>query len=189
MYKKLGLNINAVKNNVTIEIVKSKDIIIEIKEALLRKLYDTLNNENKIAIKPPQSSNPIYKYCVLKGNNSAIVKGLFRQRWWWYPCEKEDYLNSNVLWTQWKKQEFISKLLQSKAHTFNEIHPLEFRICNHLEYNYVLGNKKCMYYNLKSYYEIQKKEIQTIVPLTFHVENVYDPEYSKFRSTFRDFEK
>ena len=189
VYRKLGLNILTQKNNVTIDFLKNKDFMSELKEAMLRKLYNTLNYDNKIEILPVYSPNAQYKYCVLNGNNSALVKGLFRQRWWWSSCEKEDYLNSNILWSQWKKQEFISKMDQTKDNNSNKFVPNEFRICNHLEFNYVLGNKKCMYYNLKSYCDMVKHDLQSIIPLTFHIENINDPEYAKFRSTFSKLEK
>ena len=52
---------------------------------------------------------------------------------------------------------------------------------NHLEYNYFIGNKKAMFYNLKQYYDLQKKNVFDIIPLTFHIKSgVTDPQYDLF---------
>jgi len=42
-------------------------------------------------------------------------------------------------------------------------------MCNHLEHNYHLGNKKALFYNLKNYCEKNKQDVFDIVPLTFHI--------------------
>ena len=44
-------------------------------------------------------------------------------------------------------------------------------MCNNLEHNYHLGNKKALFYNLKIYTEKNKLEIFDIVPITFHIQN------------------
>jgi len=189
VYRKLGLNLITQKGNLTMDLIKNINFMSELKEAMLRKLYLTLNNDNKIEIKTNQPGIQQFRYCVLNGNNSALVKGLFRQRWWWCSSEKEDYISSNLLWTQWKKQEFIAKIGKNKENVSKEFHSIDIKVCNHLEFNYVLGNKKCMYYNLKSYYEMIQRDLRSIVPLTFHIENINDPEYAKFRSTFAELER
>lgn len=57
---------------------------------------------------------------------------------------------------------------------------------NHLQYNHFIGNKKALYYNLKRYYELRKKNVFEIIPLTFHIkEGVNDPEYIRFTKEFK----
>lgn len=52
---------------------------------------------------------------------------------------------------------------------------------NHLEYNFYLGNKKALFYNMKEYYKRQGKDVFEYLPLTFHIKNGFnDPEYKKF---------
>lgn len=47
---------------------------------------------------------------------------------------------------------------------------------NHFEFNYFIGNKKAMFYNLKQYYELTNKNLGDIIPLTFHIQKgVNDP--------------
>lgn len=40
---------------------------------------------------------------------------------------------------------------------------------NHIEYNFVLGNKKLLFYNMRSYYESMNKHVFDYLPLTFHI--------------------
>jgi tubulin monoglycylase TTLL3/8 len=57
---------------------------------------------------------------------------------------------------------------------------------NHLEYNYFIGNKKAMFYNLKQYYDLQKKDVFDIIPLTYHIKSgVTDPQYELFTKEFK----
>ena len=34
-----------------------------------------------------------------------------------------------------------------------------------------MGNKKALFYNLKRYYDLQKKNVFKIIPLTFHIKD------------------
>ena len=55
------------------------------------------------------------------------------------------------------------------------------RICNHLENNFLLSNKKALYYNTKNYYKNMKLDPFDYIPLTFHIQHYFkDPEYEKF---------
>ena len=52
---------------------------------------------------------------------------------------------------------------------------------NHLEFNYFIGNKKALFYSLKQYYDLQKKNVFEIIPLTFHIKaGTTDPQYENF---------
>lgn len=47
-----------------------------------------------------------------------------------------------------------------------------------------------MYYNLKQYYDLQKKDVFDIIPLTFHIKHgTADPQYEIFRKEFSKFAK
>jgi len=59
------------------------------------------------------------------------------------------------------------------------------KMCNHLDHNYHLGNKKALFYNLREYCEKNKEDIFDIVPLTFHIENgKKDDQYLRFIDYF-----
>jgi len=50
-----------------------------------------------------------------------------------------------------------------------------------LQYNFYLGNKKALFYNLKEYYNLIGKNVFDYVPLTFHIrKGMKDPEYNRF---------
>ena len=55
------------------------------------------------------------------------------------------------------------------------------KIHNHLPNNYIIGNKKALFYTMSRYYEGLKEEVFEYLPLTFHVQNgLEDNEYLKF---------
>mmetsp|Transcript_33811 Transcript_33811/g.32888 ORF Transcript_33811/g.32888 Transcript_33811/m.32888 type:complete len:128 (-) Transcript_33811:743-1126(-) len=57
----------------------------------------------------------------------------------------------------------------------------QIMICNHMENNFHLSNKKALFYNMKIFYESQGLEYFNILPLTFHIkEGVNDKEFAKF---------
>lgn len=56
-----------------------------------------------------------------------------------------------------------------------------------MEFNFYIGNKKALFYNLRQYYELINKNVFEIIPLTFHIKKgIKDPEYTKF---FKEFKK
>jgi hypothetical protein len=59
-------------------------------------------------IYPP--SNIIYKYFIGKGNNSIMVRSLFKNRFWWVQNDKEEMEKCNFCWTQLKKQTIMDVL-------------------------------------------------------------------------------
>lgn len=80
---------------------------------------DSHNEQNKNAsqaskttsdhlIYPP--SNIIYKYFIGKGNNSIMVRSLFKNRFWWVQNDKEEMEKCNFCWTQIKKQSIMEVL-------------------------------------------------------------------------------
>lgn len=61
---------------------------------------------------------------------------------------------------------------------------------NHLPENYYIGNKKALFYNLKRFYDLQGKNVFTIIPQTFHISGgVEDPHYADFLAHFRSLEE
>ncbi len=59
------------------------------------------------------------------------------------------------------------------------------RMCNHVEGNVHLGNKKGLFYNMKEYYEALGKDPFLAIPLTFHIQHgVSDPQFEKFTEVF-----
>ncbi|CAD8105721.1 unnamed protein product [Paramecium primaurelia] len=60
-----------------------------------------------------------------------------------------------------------------------------FRMHNHMEDNWHLGNKKALFYNMKHYYQIIREDYNKLLPVTFHVQKgVNDIEYQKFLEYF-----
>jgi len=62
---------------------------------------------NEIANQLDSSKNPKnqykYKYFVGTGNNSMLVRSLFKNRPWWYLHDKEEIEKVNFIWTQLRK--------------------------------------------------------------------------------------
>jgi hypothetical protein len=52
----------------------------------------------------------LFKYVVGKGNNSIMVKNLFKNRFWWMPYEKEEMEKCNFIWTQIKNAKIMEVL-------------------------------------------------------------------------------
>jgi hypothetical protein len=61
---------------------------------------------------------------------------------------------------------------------FYKIPPI---VHNHLPNNFLLGNKKALFLNLKRYFELKSRNVFEIVPLTFHIKHgLSDPSYKNF---------
>jgi tubulin polyglutamylase TTLL1/tubulin monoglycylase TTLL3/8 len=62
-----------------------------------------------------------YKVSVGKGNNSVMVRSLFKTRFWWLLHDKEELDKVNLIWTQNRKQTVMAqlrcKLTDSKQHS------------------------------------------------------------------------
>eukprot|EP00742_Colponemidia_sp_Colp-10_P008016 GILJ01008648.1.p1 GENE.GILJ01008648.1~~GILJ01008648.1.p1 ORF type:complete len:946 (-),score=133.22 GILJ01008648.1:104-2941(-) len=72
---------------------------------------------------PPSIPIPIshglpvcYKYCIVRGNNSLVVRQIFRHRLWWSSTDQHKLDNTevdmtvNLLWTQWRTRAFFKEL-------------------------------------------------------------------------------
>ena len=64
------------------------------------------------------------------------------------------------------------------------------RICNHIEKNYLISNKKSLFLNLKLFYQSQNLDPFDFIPLTYHIRSgVTDSEYAKFRERYESNQK
>lgn len=169
------------KCKITQDILKSKEKINEIKESMIRVLYNAINQSNNQLENPGKG-----KFFVGNGNNPMLVKAIFKERWWL--SQSSDVKTANILWTQWKKKSFISKLRKFKE--INETENQEGKhcdvyLCNHLEGNGALGNKKGLFKNMRTYYGLCNQNIFNMMPLTFHIgTGKKDPEYNRFKKIF-----
>jgi hypothetical protein len=57
---------------------------------------------------PPASI--CYKYFIGKGNNSIMVRSLFKNRFWWVQHDKMEIERINFLWTQIKVPNIMEAL-------------------------------------------------------------------------------
>lgn len=70
----------------------------------------------------------------------------------------------------------------------DQVDKTNLRVHNHLENNFFIGNKKALFYNLKTYYDLVGKNVFEVVPLTFHIgeEGTADPTYKEFIKYYRN---
>ena len=52
----------------------------------------------------------MYKYYIGKGNNSIMVRSLFKNRFWWIPSDKNEMDSVNFMWTQIKNAKHMESL-------------------------------------------------------------------------------
>ncbi len=66
----------------------------------------------------------------------------------------------------------------------------KLRMHNHFEFNWHLGNKKALFYNMRQYYELKGENVFNYLPLTFHiVRGVDDKEYKNFFKFYKNRER
>lgn len=60
------------------------------------------------------------------------------------------------------------------------------KLHNHLEFNYFIGNKKALFYNLQNYYNLLGKDVFKIIPYTLHIKKgVQDQAYKTFLKEYK----
>lgn len=47
----------------------------------------------------------------------------------------------------------------------------KLKVHNHVQRNYVLGNKKALFATMRKYYEAHEKNVFEYLPLTFHIQS------------------
>jgi hypothetical protein len=68
--------------------------------------------------------------------------------------------------------------------------PLKLKVHNHFEFNWMIGNKKAMFYNMRQYYELIGGDVFNYLPLTFHIQKgLEDKEYKHFLKFFKQRER
>lgn len=72
-----------------------EDIFIK-KMTLLRDFNFKINYASNLFIQNPVN-NPSYKIAIGHGNNSEMIKRLFKQRWYWQIVDDE--MEANFYWT------------------------------------------------------------------------------------------
>ena len=61
----------------------------------------------------------------------------------------------------------------------------DIKIHNHLPQNFMLGNKKALFYTMNNYYSSLNEETFSYLPLTFHIQDgLDDPEYVNFLKVY-----
>lgn len=192
------------KARLTPEFVKSKETVNELKEKLLRIFFAILNFENGVQSSAAAKTTPAVKYYVANGNNGQLVRTVMKERWWWTPVPAGEMVGANIVWTPWRKLKFLASLPTCEVHgnklvpaatvasepilpgqVQSELPPA-IQMCNHLEGNYNLGNKKSLYKNLVRYCETVKADVCDFVPFTFHVRNPKD--IARFREIFASYQ-
>lgn len=90
--------------------LRSREFLSFSKEKILRYLYSAINKSNWNT-EPDNSKSlaPFHqnRFYVGKGNNYILVRSVIKQRWWWSMNEREDFFNSNFVWTQWRKNKHL----------------------------------------------------------------------------------
>ena len=66
----------------------------------------------------------------------------------------------------------------------------KIKIHNHFEFNWHIGNKKAMFYNMRQYYELKEENVWNYLPITFHIhKGLEDKEYKNFLKFFKSRER
>lgn len=191
--KALGLQLPREKILMDSQSFKNKDFAHPFKEKILKQLWTILNIENDM--QNFEAKAPPYKFYVSQGNNGMLVKSILKERWWWSYGNKNDE-SINLCWTQWCKKSFIQslqmKILQQKAEVppdSNSKTQETIQMCNHLENQFHISNKKAMFINMQQFYIATKKDPFETLPLTFHIKfGASDPEFEKFTSYYNSLE-
>ena len=132
---------------------------------LARKKKATLLH--KTAPKPPLT----YQYHVGKGNNSRLILQALRKRPWFVP--KNDSSKQRV---------FVWEMYRNRKRFEREKNRIA---CNHLEHNTCLVNKDGLYRTMRAYCATEGREpMDQFMPLTFHVTNLEDAEWTSFKAAF-----
>ena len=103
------IGIGLYKNQINENLFRNRDTAQPIKERLNAYLARVLNEENELQLDNGYTFQP-YRFYIGAGNNSFIVRRLFKQRYWWWVGEKESFDDVNFIWTQWRKNTIIDML-------------------------------------------------------------------------------
>ena len=219
------------------EAMKDKEWATIVKPRILSNLHQELCRSNGIEISCPCDNHLTYKYHLGPGNNSKLLKQCLSQRWWWVRVTDGDMASANLVWTQWREQNFLDGLQSlcklkfqkdnspgmhggsgtihkfkshagvvhkkivdvsllgfekiTKSLNFTRMKSSSFsssqdvQIHNKIDYNFLLSNKKALFYNLKQYYSALGLEVFEYIPMTFHIHDENDKEFSSFTKYYQ----
>ena len=104
-------------------------ILIKDKIENFRDFLWKVNYSNGLYIITPSLIINPYKACVGHGNNSFLIKGVLKRRYWWTFVEKSDSASSevNFLWTQLKVDGYLKKQKKGEKSVFDSI-PEEHKV-------------------------------------------------------------
>lgn len=60
---------------------------------------------------------------------------------------------------------------------------------NHYQANYMLGNKKALFYNMTEYKNYKKQNAFEYIPLTFHIEKINSAAFKQFEKKAKEEKK
>ena len=88
---------------------------IETDKATIKQLRAKLQAQNAVPKdkqlhpqpEPVAQKYQTYKVHVGMGNNSTLIRSVFKQRYWWLLHDKEEMDRVNFMWTQVKKDEIF----------------------------------------------------------------------------------
>eukprot|EP00347_Sterkiella_histriomuscorum_P023784 403333401 len=175
------------------EYFQSKEFITNIKIRMNQMLHTAINDSNgmtqllqqQLSAQQTSGSNIQYsqKFYVGRGNNDSAVKSVLKQRSWWIQNTEEDFNESNLVWTQWKKQKHLDFLKNNGNNLANK----SIKIYGKMEQNKQLTNKKGVFINMREYYMQMEQDPFEVLPLTFLVKSgLNDPEFQRFLTYYNN---
>ncbi|KRX06925.1 hypothetical protein PPERSA_07088 [Pseudocohnilembus persalinus] len=83
-----------------------------IKAVQMKDFYNLLNFSNNIIMNTQQKTGiQTYKAWIGRGNNGMLVRGVLKKRWWWQLVDKsEPWDDLNMVWMQWRRQDYVKHL-------------------------------------------------------------------------------
>eukprot|EP00825_Cyclidium_porcatum_P049003 TRINITY_DN8375_c0_g1_i1.p1 TRINITY_DN8375_c0_g1~~TRINITY_DN8375_c0_g1_i1.p1 ORF type:complete len:381 (-),score=49.11 TRINITY_DN8375_c0_g1_i1:10-1152(-) len=88
----------------------AKEEIFQKKLFWLRDFNFKINYGNYVFAQNSQNTIVSYKVSIGKGNNSQLIRRMFKQRWWWTIVEFNQINECNFVWTQIKVNEYLQQL-------------------------------------------------------------------------------
>jgi hypothetical protein len=95
---------------------KDKEKYMELKDKHYREFLNKINKSNNYDVKFPIGHFQAYKYYIGKGNNSILVRGALKTRFWWSMGDFDTWEEYNFLWTQWRSKK-INDAIKSAPKT------------------------------------------------------------------------
>jgi len=137
------------------------------------------------------SISPLISHEELKKFIEILIKSL-------QPSRKSPISNEKVRKSIISNEKAFEKPMKTneKSHFFlkktEETHyfienPLNFKLHNHFQGDFHLGNKKALFHNLRILYDCMNESLFTNIPVTFHIrKGLEDPEYRIFLAYFNE---